>query len=90
MTCINCTAPGCITDLLATITEGTLSGWVYDSWTFSASHVYNCSGPTMLGGYNIMGINSAARKTYTLQPHFQVKLSIRVFSLDSVDANEKV
>jgi len=37
-----------------------------------------------------MGPNSAARKTYTLQPHFQVKLSIRVFLLDSVDANENL
>ena len=42
----------------------------------------------MLGGYNIFGVNSSIRKTYSTPiPHYQLKLSIRLFLIGSLDNN---
>jgi len=87
--CITCNT--CVTDLQGTLTEGVfLNGWVYDNWPSNNLHIVNCSGPTILGGHNLLGPNVSARKNYTLGPHYKVTISVRVFFLDNLESNNNV
>ncbi|CAK93030.1 unnamed protein product (macronuclear) [Paramecium tetraurelia] len=61
------------------------SGWII-SGNYNGLQLSTCNGVTMFGGFNAFGTNTIISKHFSLPPHYQIKVSLEFWKIDSWDA----
>jgi hypothetical protein len=62
---------------LTSNTFTTSEGWTI-THPYSSDIVSTCGSVRLLGGYNILGANSAMQKVFVLPPHYQVRIQFKL------------